>query len=61
MPPAVLSAEPPARCITVGGGGTAGYAPDHRDFLKSVPPDVARLDLWCRPDGGGRQETLDAL
>jgi len=35
--------------------------PDHRDFLRSIPPDVARLDLWSRPEHGGRRETLGAL
>ncbi len=35
--------------------------PDHRAFLKAIPPNVAPLDLWSRQGEGGRRETLGAL
>ena len=40
--------------------GTLNF-PDHRAWLRDIPPHAERIDLWRRPAGAGRRATLGAL
>ena len=35
--------------------------PDHRAWLRDIPPHAERIDLWRRPADAGRRATLGAL
>jgi 2-polyprenyl-6-methoxyphenol hydroxylase-like FAD-dependent oxidoreductase len=35
--------------------------PDHRAWLRDIPPHAERIDLWHQPPGAGRRATLGAL
>jgi hypothetical protein len=63
----------PARAATAqdGGGDLEGIDnliqrstpnfPDHRAWLRDMPPHAARTNLWRQPDDAGRRVTLGAL